>query len=310
MIPCSQGGEEMLTIKEFAKLCSCNTQTLRYYDRIDLLKPAKTDQWTGYRYYRKNQALDFVKIKNLQSAGFTIDEIKELLMQTDEQIIQAFDEKIRMQTEKLDHIRKIQQSYLKEKKMMERVIESMSAYLIQQMNDDEMMMEFGFRSEDKEKLKELMNTYFTHHLRRGLEKGDGEISLQIDDEYITGADEIVMTIDSLDSSSVKSNMTIGRTNQINEEQFELSEYDLVWEKHDWIQICNFLNEIPEFKEGMEYYIDVELEEEKKNVDLTFAMCLIASMILKNDGRMIDMSCNVGNSHDEKNHLKIYGKKTK
>ncbi|MBQ6797900.1 MAG: MerR family DNA-binding transcriptional regulator, partial [Oscillospiraceae bacterium] len=26
----------MMTIKEFASLCGCNTQTLRYYDKIDL----------------------------------------------------------------------------------------------------------------------------------------------------------------------------------------------------------------------------------------------------------------------------------
>ena len=43
----------MMTIKEFASLCGCNTQTLRYYDKIDLLKPVRVDQWTGYRYYER-----------------------------------------------------------------------------------------------------------------------------------------------------------------------------------------------------------------------------------------------------------------
>ncbi|MGN0141461.1 MAG: MerR family DNA-binding transcriptional regulator [Roseburia sp.] len=28
-----------MTIKEFSQLCGCNPQTLRYYDREDLLKP-------------------------------------------------------------------------------------------------------------------------------------------------------------------------------------------------------------------------------------------------------------------------------
>ena len=68
----------MMTIKELATLCGCNTQTLRYYDKIDLLKPVKVDQWSGYRYYTKAQAIAFVKIKNLQAADFTIDEIKAL----------------------------------------------------------------------------------------------------------------------------------------------------------------------------------------------------------------------------------------
>ena len=35
----------MITIQGFARLCGCNTQTLRYYDRIGLLAPAKVDQW-------------------------------------------------------------------------------------------------------------------------------------------------------------------------------------------------------------------------------------------------------------------------
>ncbi|MDD5980551.1 MAG: MerR family transcriptional regulator, partial [Clostridium sp.] len=68
-----------MTIKEFARLCGCNPQTLRYYDRVELLKPVKVDEWSGYRFYDEEQALTFIKIKNLQIAGFTIDEIKGLL---------------------------------------------------------------------------------------------------------------------------------------------------------------------------------------------------------------------------------------
>ena len=68
-----------MTIKNFARLCGCNPQTLRYYDRVDLLKPAKVDPWSGYRFYEEEQALTFVKIKNLQTAGFTIEEIRALI---------------------------------------------------------------------------------------------------------------------------------------------------------------------------------------------------------------------------------------
>ena len=68
-----------MTIKEFSRLCGCNPQTLRYYDHVDLLKPVKVDSWTGYRYYDEDQALQYVKIKNLQMTGFSIDEIRGLL---------------------------------------------------------------------------------------------------------------------------------------------------------------------------------------------------------------------------------------
>ena len=40
-----------MTIKDFSALCGCSTQTLRYYDRIGLLKPTRLDNWTGYRHY-------------------------------------------------------------------------------------------------------------------------------------------------------------------------------------------------------------------------------------------------------------------
>ena len=36
-----------MTIRQFALLCGCNPQTLRYYDRVDLLKPARVDPRTG-----------------------------------------------------------------------------------------------------------------------------------------------------------------------------------------------------------------------------------------------------------------------
>jgi len=95
----------MMTIKAFARLCSCNAQTLRYYDKIGLLKPVRVDPWSGYRYYAPAQALDFVKIKNLQAADFTIGEIKSLLALPDQQVYDAFDRKIAEQTQKLERIR-------------------------------------------------------------------------------------------------------------------------------------------------------------------------------------------------------------
>jgi len=120
----------MITIKEFATLCKCTTQTLRYYDRIDLLKPTKVDSWSGYRYYEPSQAIDFVKIRNLQSADFTIEEIKKLLTQSDAQVFDAFNRKIMEQEQTLAHIKEIQQSYLTEKNNMEKIIQSVTDFLL------------------------------------------------------------------------------------------------------------------------------------------------------------------------------------
>ena len=71
----------------------------------------KVDKWSGYRFYEEEQALAFVKIKNLQKAGFTIDEIKGLLDKDNLVIYQAFEEKIAEGEKRLQEIKDIQRSY-------------------------------------------------------------------------------------------------------------------------------------------------------------------------------------------------------
>ena len=112
----------MITIQGFAKLCGCNAQTLRYYDRIGLLKPAKVDSWTGYRYYEEEQAVLFVKIKNLQQADFSIEEIRNLLTKDDDFLMAAFDRKVKEQEQKIARIREIQKSYLKQSMDMQKMV--------------------------------------------------------------------------------------------------------------------------------------------------------------------------------------------
>ena len=119
----------MITIQGFAKLCGCNTQTLRYYDRIGLLKPARVDEWTGYRYYEEEQALQFVKIKNLQQADFSIEEIKALLPGDDDLLAAAFEQKIEEQQQKLERIREIQRSYLKETMVMQKLVSTIIGFV-------------------------------------------------------------------------------------------------------------------------------------------------------------------------------------
>ena len=71
----------------------------------------KVDKCSGYRFYEEKQALAFVKIKNLQKAGFTIDEIKGLIDKDNLVIYQAFEEKIAEEEKRLQEIKDIQRSY-------------------------------------------------------------------------------------------------------------------------------------------------------------------------------------------------------
>lgn len=66
----------MLRIGEFSKLTGVPIRTLRYYDEIDLFKPAEIDLYTDYRYYNEEQIEDLTIINKLKEVGFTLDEIK------------------------------------------------------------------------------------------------------------------------------------------------------------------------------------------------------------------------------------------
>lgn len=73
----------MLTIGEFSKICQVSVKTLHHYDRISLLKPAKVDVWTGYRYYSQEQMEKMLLIQRLKRYGFSLEEIRELLACTE-----------------------------------------------------------------------------------------------------------------------------------------------------------------------------------------------------------------------------------
>ena len=68
----------MKTIREFAKLCGTTEKTLRYYDRMGILRPAYTDPENGYRYYSDGQSHTFRMIRWYKSMGFTISEIRRI----------------------------------------------------------------------------------------------------------------------------------------------------------------------------------------------------------------------------------------
>lgn len=45
-------GERMLRIGTFSTLSRISVRMLRYYQEHDVLVPARTDPFSGYRYYR------------------------------------------------------------------------------------------------------------------------------------------------------------------------------------------------------------------------------------------------------------------
>lgn len=70
-------------IGEVSEICNVPIKTLRYYDSEGLLKPAKIDDMTGYRYYTVKEFTLINVIRYFKEAGFSLKEIKRLLKRDD-----------------------------------------------------------------------------------------------------------------------------------------------------------------------------------------------------------------------------------
>ena len=69
----------MFSIGEFARLGTVSVRTLRHYDEIGLLHPAKVDPATGYRGYSAEQLGRLNRILALKELGLSLAQAGELL---------------------------------------------------------------------------------------------------------------------------------------------------------------------------------------------------------------------------------------
>ncbi len=68
----------MYTILKLAKMAGVSTRTLRYYDEIELLKPARINT-SGYRVYGQEEVDRLQQILFFRELDFNLDKIKEML---------------------------------------------------------------------------------------------------------------------------------------------------------------------------------------------------------------------------------------
>ena len=59
----------LFSIGEMAKLCNVTPKTLRFYNQIGLLEPAKINPENGYRFYTEQSITRVLSIKQLQDIG-------------------------------------------------------------------------------------------------------------------------------------------------------------------------------------------------------------------------------------------------
>lgn len=255
-----------MTIQAFAKLCGCNPQTLRYYDKVDLLKPSRVDRFSGYRYYDEEQALVFVKIKNLQLGGFAIEEIKPLLAADDEAVYRAFEQKIDQQQARLDTMKEIQRSYRSEMTTMRQTIESIR----QAMAAFDPTAEFGIDRAQYD-----------------------AICAQVDEMLATAMDSGCFRDFSFDEERHAPDPL--------PKVLRDPTYRTVYEKHGWAHVKDFFDEFSTLADGGQYHLVFALTPDKPN-HTAFSTTVLNLLLSANPGKKRSLGCSATDTTDGQNHF--------
>ena len=108
----------MLTIGKLAKHCQVNVETIRYYQRIGLMRIPETSQ--NYRYYSQQDIETLSFIQKGKDAGLQLSEIQDLLhLQLDDRekvrdVIQQRLEKIDQRIQELNALKRRLSSWVDE----------------------------------------------------------------------------------------------------------------------------------------------------------------------------------------------------
>lgn len=116
--------ETLYGIGEMAKISNISIQTLRYYDEINLFKPAYIDPQTNYRYYQDAQLYQLDLIKSLKYVGTSLNDIKRAQQLNVEELLLFLDERSVAVQEQINHLTEIQQN-----------IEQVKQRMVKQLND-------------------------------------------------------------------------------------------------------------------------------------------------------------------------------
>lgn len=255
-----------MTIQAFARLCGCNPQTLRYYDKVDLLKPGRVDRFTGYRYYDEEQALTFVKIKNLQLGGFSIEEIRPLLTADDDEVYRAFETKITEQQARLEAMKNIQRSYRSEMTTMKQTIDNIR----KDMAAFDPTAEFGI---DRERYD--------------------AICARVDEMLTTVMDAGCFHDFSFDEEK--------HSREPLPPVLKDPAYKTVYEKHGWDHVKDFFPEFSRLEDESEYRLVFALTPDKMN-QTAFSTTVLNLLLDENDGKKRTLGCDTTDTKDGQNHF--------
>lgn len=259
---------------------------IRDYAAFDFNEIMNLYSWTGYRYYDEDQALQYVKIKNLQMAGFSIDEIRGLLDADNDTIFKAFSAKIKEQEDRLQKTREIRQSYLSEVQRMKEKVKEFRETVLSLMEDYDPTEEFGITADEYREIVDSLTTYLDTH---EFTEGDFDYDLSDDGDAAREEPEYL--------------------NVLNNPDFEV-----IYEQHGWEHAREVIGKFTVPDDGKEYMLLFTISKDKEN-PTAFANTALSVMLganLKSRERTCQNSqklgCNVTVSEDGQNHFWLLKRK--
>lgn len=123
---------------QFAKLANVSERTIRYYDKIGLLKPSFVME-NGYRQYSDLDLLKLQKILSLKHLGFRIEEIFPMVMDNTN-LKESFDLQMHLIDDKISHLQSLKDA-LKRASQSQDLSWNMILSLVQLSNEETTIIE-------------------------------------------------------------------------------------------------------------------------------------------------------------------------
>ncbi len=120
MINYNKTMEKLYSTGEFAKLAGVTLRTIRYYDKIGLLKPTLILD-NGYRRYCNQDFITLQKILSLKELGFSLEEIFPIIQDEDQQsFIQSLQFQESLIDKKIKHLNQLKESLKNTQKIIQQ----------------------------------------------------------------------------------------------------------------------------------------------------------------------------------------------
>lgn len=116
--------QDLLSITELAKLRKVTSETLRYYDRIGLIKPVYVDPETKYRYYSIRQYERLGTIKELRQLGMSVEDVMDYFR----------DRNLKKSREILAHHHQLLQEEIRQKMLLSKTL-SRKLHFLEQLGE-------------------------------------------------------------------------------------------------------------------------------------------------------------------------------